>query len=103
MEDVKIAKQELSEKELKLTAAVYATNARVVDTVRKTGKLPETIPNGGLHIAANVIIRKRGEDITLTKDEQLVFDAILREGRLPGGSVMLVSEYIKRNNLDKNK
>lgn len=98
-----MAKQELSEKELKLTAAVYATNKRVVDNVRKTGKLPETIPNGGFHIAANVIIRKRGEDITLTEDEQLVFDAILREGRLPGGSVILVSEYIKRNNLDKGK
>jgi hypothetical protein len=98
-----MANRDISEKELKLTAAVYATAQWVVDLVRETGKLPESIPTGGLHIAANVIIRRRGEDITLTEDEQLVFDAIVREGRLPGGSVVLVSEYIKRNKLDKEK
>ncbi len=88
-----MADRELSNKELKLTAAVYATIKRVVDTVRETGKLPDTINSGGLHIAANVIIRRRGEDITLTEDERLVYDAILREGWLPGGCVRLISEY----------
>ncbi|GEM_PF-1111382 len=76
-----------SEKELKLTAAVYATSSRVVETIRKTGKLPEIIPLGGFPIAANVIIRRRGTVITLSEDEQLVYDAILRERRLPGESV----------------
>ncbi len=98
-------KVELSDKEIKLTAAVYAHNKNVVNTVRETGHLPETIPNGGFNIGANVIIRQRGEDITLTEDERLVYEAILRDGRLPGGSVILVSEYVKRHPevLKKNK
>jgi hypothetical protein len=82
-----------SEKELKLTAAVYASRAAVVETIRETGKLPETIELGGFPIATNVIIRQRGTDITLSEDEQLVYDAILRERRLPGGSVRLVEDY----------
>ncbi len=90
-------KAELSDKEIKLTAAVYANSKKVVDYVRETGHLPETIPNGGFNIGANVIIRQRGEDITLTEDEQLVYEAILRDGRLPGGSVILISEYAKRH------
>jgi hypothetical protein len=85
-----------SEKELKLTAAVYATRDAVVETIRETGKLPETIELGGFPIATNVIIRQRGTDITLTEDEQLVYDAILRERRLPGGSVRLVEDYLSR-------
>jgi hypothetical protein len=88
----------LSEKELKLTAAVYATRAEVVETIHKMGKLPETIALGGFPIAANVIIRQRGTDITLTENEQLVYDAILREHRLPGGSVRLVEDYLSRVN-----
>jgi len=41
---------------------------------------------------ANVIIRRRGRDITLSPDEQLVYDAILKDRRLPGGGVILVPE-----------
>ena len=37
-------------------------------------------------------IERRGTDPTLTEDEQLAYDAILRKGRLPGGAVRLVSE-----------
>jgi hypothetical protein len=85
-----------SEKELKLTAAVYATRDKVVETIRETGKLPETIELRGFPIAANVIIRRRGTDIILTEDEQLVYDAILREHRLPGGGVRLVEDYLSR-------
>ena len=76
----------LSIKELKLTAAVYAARG-VAEYVRRNGKLPESIPTGGSHIGANLILRRRGEDITLSEDEQVVFDAILREKRLPGGCV----------------
>jgi hypothetical protein len=32
---------------------------------------------------------ERGTDPTLTPDERLVYEAILREGRLPGGAVRL--------------
>jgi hypothetical protein len=90
-----------SEKELKLTAAVYATREGVVKTIRETGKLPESIALGGFLIAANVIIRKRGTEIILTEDEQLVYDAILSEHRLPGGSVRLVEDYLPCGNPKK--
>jgi len=40
-----------------------------------------------------VIIERRGTDITLTEKEKLIYDAIIREGRLPGGSVQLVEDY----------
>ncbi len=83
-------KQKLSEQELKLTAAIYAARPGVVDYLKETGKLPESIPTGGANIGARILIRERGTDITLTENEQLVYDAIKREGRLPGGCVMLV-------------
>ena len=82
--------EELSEKELKLTAALYTEMKGVLAHVKKTGKLPKTIYNGGAQIGMRLLIEERGRDITLTEDEQLVYDAILREGRLPGGSVRLV-------------
>ncbi len=85
-------KHKISEQELKLTAALYAKRPGVVDHIRQTGKLPETIPTGGADIGANILIRERGRDITLTEDEQLVFDAIISEGRLPGGHVVLIPE-----------
>lgn len=86
----------LSKEELKLTAALYAKRPGVVDYIRETGKLPESIPTGGANIGANLLIRSRGTDITLTEDEQLVYDAILREKRLPGGCVRLVEQPLKK-------
>ena len=85
-------KTELSVRELKLTAALYAQITGVLAHIKKTGKLPKVINNGGAHIGMRLLIEKRGTDITLDADEQLVYDAILREGRLPGGSVRLVDE-----------
>jgi hypothetical protein len=82
----------LTERELKLTAAVYATRSWVVEQVRTTGKLPESIPTGGVHIGMRLLIERRGADLALTSDEQLIYDAIVREARLPGGAVRLVSE-----------
>lgn len=80
----------ITRKELKLTAAVYAKIPGVVAHIRSTGRLPDTIPTGGLHIGANLLIEERGTDITLSAKERLVYDAILRERRLPGGNVILV-------------
>ena len=81
----------LTEQELKLTAVVYA-RLGAVPPLRQTGRLPDRI--GGLWnvIPMRVVLRERGSDPTLTPDEQLVYDAILREGRLPGGAVRLVGE-----------
>ncbi len=86
-------KKEYSNKSVKLTAAVYATSEKVVKYVKEYGKLPDEIYSGGLHIAMRVIIEKRGTDIILTEKEKLIYDAIIREGRMPGGSVKLVEDY----------
>jgi hypothetical protein len=83
---------EYSERELKLTAALYAGRRDVLEYVRSTGKLPAEIPTGGAHIGMRLLIERRGVDIELTPDEQLVYDVILREKRLPGGAVHLVDE-----------
>lgn len=79
-----------SERELKLTAALYASRPRILEHVRATGSLPREFTLGGGHIGARLLIEARGTDITLTPDEQLVYEAIVRDGRLPGGSVRLV-------------
>jgi hypothetical protein len=71
---------------------VYAARPGVVAITRQTGQLPPTIATGGANIADNLIIRRRGRDFTLNEDEQLVYDAILREGRLPGGGVTLIPQ-----------
>jgi hypothetical protein len=47
-------------------------------------------------IAMRVVLRECGPDPTLTAEEQLVYEAILREGRLPGGAVRLVGEATDR-------
>ena len=80
-----------SERELKLTAAVY-TRMGAGEHLRKTGHLPEKIGGPWNVIPMRIVIQERGTDLTLTPDEQLVYDAILRENRLPGGSVMLINE-----------
>jgi len=87
-----MAKSTRIARELKLTAALYAKRAGVVEHIRNTGKLPEHINTGGFEIGMKILIRKRGTDIILTDDEQLVLDAILREKRLPGGNVVLVDD-----------
>jgi hypothetical protein len=61
-----------SEKELKLTAVIYATRKDVVDYVQFHGKLPATIPLGGFPTALNFLSRKRG------------FSPILSEGGTTG-------------------
>ena len=82
---------EIEVRQLKLTAALYATRPAVVKSVKATGLLPVKIELGGGWIGMNILIRERGTDISLRSDEQLVFDAIIRSRRLPGGSVILGS------------
>lgn len=90
---------ELTVQELKLTAALYAKRG-AADYVKQTGKLPKTINNGGMHIGMRLLIAERGRDITLTPDEQVVYDAIVREKRLPGGAVHLVPEQPEKPSKD---
>lgn len=82
-----------STRELKLTAAIYAKSAGVLESIRTTGKLPMTIHNGGFPTAMRLLIKQRGTDIVLTTDEQIVYNAILSERRLPGGGVILLDEH----------
>jgi len=79
---------DLAEKELKLTAAVYAKHGTAAH-LRRTGKLPDRIGGMWSVIPMRLVIEERGTDLTLRPDEQLIYDAIVREGRLPGGSVRL--------------
>jgi len=84
---------ERSTNEIKLTAAAYATQKDWLQHVKETGRLPENPkPRPWLLFMTNHIIQMRGRDITLSPDEQLVYDAILKEKRLPGGGVILVPE-----------
>jgi hypothetical protein len=76
-----------SERELKLTAALYASRPWILEHVRATGSLPEEFTLPGAQIGLRLLIEARGRDITLTPDEELMYQAIVREGRLPGGSV----------------
>lgn len=85
-------------KELKLTAAVYATCRGVVEHIRATGHLPNDIQSEGLHIASRVLIQERGADIALTPDEELVLRAILRDRKLPAGGVRLLENYDTNGN-----
>lgn len=82
-------------REIKVTAMVYASRNSIVEHVRATGKLPEVIPLGGFPTACSVLTRQRGTDPILNDDEKLVYDAIVRERRLPAGGVRLIDEYPK--------
>jgi hypothetical protein len=74
-----LADTSLSDKQLKRTAALLASRPGVVDHVRRTGRLPAEISLGGAHIGARLLIEQRGWDIVLREDEQLVYDALVRE------------------------
>ena len=83
--------KDLTPRELQLTAILY-TKLGAAEAVRKQGTLPDAIGGNWNWVPMNVVVRERGADapLTLAADEQLVHDAILREGRLPGGAVRLV-------------
>ncbi len=77
--------------ELKLTAILYAHNPQVVAHLKRTGKLPEVIHDAGFATGLRITIETRGRDPELGEDEYLVYEAILREKRLPGGGARLVN------------
>ena len=85
-------KKGYTNKELKLTAALYASREWILEYLRENGRLPDEIPTGGMHIGMRVIIERRGTDITLTDKEKLIYDALIREKRLPGGGVRLIED-----------
>jgi hypothetical protein len=78
----------LTDRELRLTAAVYARHG-VARHLRETGSLPDVVGGPWSVIPMRLVIEERGLAPELTQDEQLIYDAIIREGRLPGGVVRL--------------
>jgi hypothetical protein len=74
---------------LRLTAALYVCHG-AARHLRQTGRLPDAIGGPWSVIPMRHVIEERGIDFELTEDEELVYDAIIREGRLPGGAVRLV-------------
>lgn len=83
-----------TERELKLTAILYATREDIVKRVTSQGKLPSKIPLGGFPTAMNILLRRRGLNSSLSDSERTVYEAITREKLLPGGGVILVEESI---------
>lgn len=89
------ARPGINDRELKLTAALYTLRKGVLDHVRETGELPSGLgPMYGGEIALRLIIEKRGTDIVLSEDEQLVMQAMLRGRRLPYGHAALVQDHV---------
>lgn len=83
----------LSEKELKLTAALYTKLQGVLAHVRATGELPPDLqPKPHYCIPLRLLIEERGTDIALSPDERLVYEAIVRAGCTPGGSCNLLED-----------
>ena len=71
--------------EAKVTAAVYTQLSGILDHVRSTGRLPDTIESVNALAILAYVVESRGADINLTPDEQLVYAAMIKEGRMDGG------------------
>ena len=93
--------ERLNEKKLKLTAAVYAKKPYVLEHVRATGRLPNEIRTGGDRIEMRLLVLKRGEDIFLTPDERLVYEAILRERGVAGDAALPIDGHEERVELPR--
>jgi hypothetical protein len=79
----------LSDRELRLTAALYArlgAHRRL-----RRGGVPRIEDDGCQWVPVGEIVRERGVDLSLTSDEQRVYDAFCRAGRVPGGAVRLLA------------
>jgi len=85
----------MSDRERRLTAAVYAQLPGVVEHVRETGRLPEQIgAMGGFDIGLRVLVARRGIDIELSERERLVLDAITLAGAVPFGCAALLDASV---------
>lgn len=83
-----MVKHRFTDQELRFTAVIYATRPGLVEHLRTTGRLPDERELGGFPVAMRVLVDRRGRDVTLSEAEQLVYEAILREKRLPSGGVV---------------
>jgi hypothetical protein len=79
----------VTDRELRLTAALYARHGAAAH-LRETGRLPDVIGGPWSIIPMRHILEERGPSLELTEDERLIYEAIIRERRLPGGAVRLL-------------
>jgi hypothetical protein len=79
----------LSERELRLTAALYARLG--AHRRMRRGQVPRLEDDGCQWVPVGEIVSERGVDLALTPDEQQVYDAFCRMGRVPGGAVRLLA------------
>jgi hypothetical protein len=85
------ASHPMSDRERKLTAAIYAQVPGVVDHVRRTGKLPPRMTAArGAEIGLRVLVQERSLDIELSENERLVFDAITASADVPAGCAVVL-------------
>ena len=87
-----MSEKKLPIKSLKMTAAMYAKRKEVVDYVREHGVLPDKINKAGFPALFGHILHHRGVDLELTEKEQMMLEAILKSGRLPGGMAHVIDE-----------
>ena len=80
----------LSERELRLTAALYARLG--AHRRMRSGRLTPLKDDGCQWVPVQEIVRARGVDLALTPDEQMVYDAFVRAGRVPGGAVRVMEK-----------
>jgi hypothetical protein len=80
----------MSDRERKLTSAVYAQIPTVLEHVRREGRLPRSVPGGGREIGLRVLVQQRGLDLHLTEAEREIYGALGTDGDAPGGRAVLL-------------
>ena len=81
--------------EAKVTAAVYAQLDGVLEHVRSHGRLPQAFDSTNAPDILQAVLERRGIEIDLTVDEQLVLDAISTDGYAMGGVARLSDPAIR--------
>jgi hypothetical protein len=81
----------MSDRERRLTAAVYARVPGVVEHVRSCGRIPDFVPSSGHELGLRMVIARRGIDIELSDAEHEVLDALDTHGDAPAGRAALIA------------
>jgi hypothetical protein len=89
----------MSDRERRLTAAVYAQIPGVLDHVREQGRVPRSrwLPGGGPEAKLRSLVQRRGLDLELSEAERMVYGAIGAEGDAPAGRAVLIARRRPRS------
>jgi hypothetical protein len=80
----------MSERERRLTAAVYADLPGVVEHVGREGRLPERVPAAGPELRLRAIVVRRGIDVVLSPEEKEILDALAADADTARGRVVIL-------------